>query len=207
DEGDEEELTYESSGARATESLKLFETAIEDQADSSLGMMALLGAAAAHLDLGETDKAIEKYEAFLEGYAADAPWLEPNALEGLGHALERAGKLDDARARYKELADGSEGRTKLVALYDEARIAELQGDKDGAVKMLGEIIDEVTEGGKYDRLDFLFIEAGERLKALDPEADVPALPGGGFGGLDGIDPAVLQQLMQARQAGGGGGIQ
>ena len=203
EEGDDDELTYESAGARATESLKRFETAIADQGDSSVGMMALLGAAAAHLDLGENDKAIEKYEQFLEGGAADAPWLAPNALGGLGHALERAGKLDEARARYKELADGSAGRTKLVARYDEARIAERQGDKDAAKKMLEEIVGEITEGGEYDRLDFLFIEAGERLKALDPDADVPSLPGGGFGGLDGIDPAVLQQLMQAQQAGGG----
>jgi tetratricopeptide (TPR) repeat protein len=206
DEGEEDELIYESAGARATESLTRFEAAIEDQGSSPVGLMALLGAAAAHLDLGENDKAIEKYERFLQEGATDAPWLEPNALEGLGHALERAGKLDEARARYKELADGSEGRTKLVARYDEARIAERQGDEDAAKKMLEEIVGEITEGGEYDRLDFLFIEAGERLKALDPDADVPSLPGGGFGGLEGLDPAMLQQLMQAQQAAGGGAI-
>jgi tetratricopeptide (TPR) repeat protein len=204
DEDEDRDLTYETSGARATESLKKFEIAIEDQGESSLGMMALLGAAAAHVDLGETDEAIAKYEQFLKGAADEHPWLRPNALEGLGQALEKAGKLDEARARYRELADSSEGRTRLVARYDEARIAELQGDVDAAKTMLAEIIAEVTEGGEYDRLDFLFVEAGERLKALDPEADVPALPGGGLGGLDGIDPAVLQQLMQAQQAAGGG---
>jgi len=203
DEGDDEELTYESAGARATESLKRFEETIDDQGSSSIGTMALLGAAAAHLDLGETDKAIEEYEQFLKEGTDDAPWLRPNALEGLGHAFERAGKLDDARARYKELADGSKGRTSLLARYDEARVAELQGNKDDAKKLLEELLGEVTEGGKYDRLDFLFVEGGERLKALDPDADVPSLPGGGFGGLDGIDPEVLQQLMRAQAAGGG----
>jgi tetratricopeptide (TPR) repeat protein len=208
--GDNEEddaLTYETSGARATESLKRFEQALADQGSSPVGMMAALGAAAAHVDLGENDKAIEKYEQFLENGAGEAPWLRPNALEGLGHALEAGGKLDEARARYKELAEQSEGRTQLYARYDEARIATLQQDDEAAVGLLKGVIDEVTADGQYDRLDFLFIEAGERLKQLDSEADVPALPGGGFGGLDGIDPAVLQQLLQAQAQAGGGGIQ
>lgn len=208
DEGDGDEvLTYETAGARATESLKRFEAAIADQGDTPVGAMGLLGAAASHLALGETDKAIEKYEQFLAAGAADAPWLRPNALSGLGHSLEEAGKLDEARKRYKELADSAEGRTRLAARYDEARIAQQQGDLDAAKEMLEQVVGEITESGKYDRLDFLFLEAGERLKALDPEAEVPSLPGGGFGGLDGIDPATLEQLMRARQAAGAGGIQ
>lgn len=208
-EGDDEDeiLTYETAGARATESLRRFETAITDQGDSPVGAMALLGAASSHLALGETDRAIEKYEQFLAAGTVDSPWLRPNALAGLGHALEEAGKLDEARDRYSELADSTEGRTRLAARYDEARIAEQQGDLDAAKQMLKEVVDQITETGKYDRLDFLFLEAGERLKSLDPEADVPSLPGGGFGGLDGIDPATLEQLLRARQAAGAGGIQ
>jgi tetratricopeptide (TPR) repeat protein len=202
---EEEELVYESAGARATESLKRFGVAIEDQGGSAIGLMALLGSAAAHMELGEVDQAIEQYQRFLDdGTSADTAWLRPNALEGLGHALEEAGKLDEARARFKELSDQSEGRTRLAALYNEARIVQQQGDKAAATELLQEVIDEITEGGEYDRLDFLFIEGGERLRSLDPEADVPSLPGGGFGGLDGIDPAVLEQLMRAKQQAGGG---
>jgi tetratricopeptide (TPR) repeat protein len=201
----EEELSFETAGARATESLKRFEMAVEDQGGSAIGLMSLVGAAASHLELGEVDEAIQKYEQFLEeiGSGKDA-WLRANALQGLGHALEQAGKLDDARARYQELAEQSEGRVKLFARYDEARIAQLQGDRTAAAGILKEVIDSITEDGEYDRLDFLFIEAGERLKVLDPEADVPSLPGGGFGGLEGVDPALLQKFLEAQQAAGGG---
>jgi tetratricopeptide (TPR) repeat protein len=205
DEDEEERLSYETAGARATESLKRFETAVDDQGNSAIGLMSLVGAAASHLELGEVDEAIEKYERFLaEGGTGETAWLKYNALEGLGHALEQAGRLDDARARYKELAEQSEGRVKLFARYDEARIAQLQGDRAAAADILTEVVDAITEDGEFDRLDFLFIEAGERLKVLDPEADVPSLPGGGFGGMEGIDPALLQKFLEAQQAAGGG---
>ena len=49
-----------------------------------------------------------------------------------------------------------------------------------------------------DALDYLFLQARERALAIDPQADVPRAPSTGLGGLDGMDPAMLQQLLEAR---------
>lgn len=203
DEG--ERLTFETRGARATEALKRFDETVKEQGTSVVGRLAELGIADAHFDLGEYDEAIAAYQAFLADAKDDVAWLRVNATEGLGHALEAAGKLDEARAKFKELADQETGRVALLARYEEARIANQLEDKNAATELLKEVMKGIVDDteNSYDRLDYLFVQASDLLLTLDPEADVPSLPGGGFGGLEGIDPALLQQLIRAQQGAGG----
>ncbi len=193
-------LTFETRGARATEAIGRAVKLEESRGGSAIGAAARLVEAGARLDSGEHEAAIAAYEAFLDGAGSDLDWLRPNALEGLGLALEAAGKTEEARTRFQELGRTATGRTVLAAKYNEARMTRILGDNTAAAELLREVVSGIAEGD-YDRLDYLFVQAGNLLRTVDPEADVPSLPGGGMGG---IDPAMLEQLMQAQQAGGGG---
>jgi tetratricopeptide (TPR) repeat protein len=196
---DDDRLSFENREARATETLKRFEK-VASTGKSDVGLIADLVKAAAHLDLNETDKAAALYEKILK--SKDTPsWLIPIATEGLGLALEKKGDIDGACAKYDELISKSKGVGENLARYNAARIAQKKGEKEKAAELFKAIIDSYDERD-YSRLNFFFAQARERLLEMDPEADVPPLPAGGMGGLEGIDPELLQQLLQA-QAGGG----
>jgi hypothetical protein len=198
-------LWFESRKERAEETLKRFEQVVEESGGTAFSTMGCLGAAAAHLDAGENEKAIAEYEKFLEEAGPELAWLRPNALEGLGHALEAAGRLEEAREQFARLAEEGGGRVALEGRYHQARIAHLLEDSAEATKLLGEVMDELIEEDDYDRLDYLFVQAGGLLETLDPEAEVPSLPGGRMGGLENIDPETLERLIEMQKQAGGGG--
>lgn len=195
---------FETRKARAEEAQKRFAKAAADEAGTSIGAIARLGAAASHFDLGAFDKAAAEYEAFLGEAGSGGAWLKANALEGLGQALEAQGKLDEARGKYKELGDLGDGTASLVGRYHEARIAVQKGEVDAAKKLLKGVIDAIKERGQIDALDYAFVASRELLLSIDPTADVPSLPSAGMSGLEGIDPALLEQLLRAKQAAGAG---
>jgi len=196
-------LTFETAKARATETLNKFKSAAKET-DSSLKLASQVGIAAAHLDLGEYDKAITIYEAFLSSKDASLVWLRAPAIEGLCYALEAQGKLKEAKSKIESLQQTEKGVAANMARYHGARLAIKTNDKDTAKKLLKEVLDSYTETDRLSRLDYVFIQARERLLAIDPEAEVPDLPSSGMGGLDlnNIDPKVLEQLMRARQGAG-----
>ena len=195
---DDETLTFETAKARATDTLKKFQETI-NKGDSSTKSFAELGLASANYDLGEYEKAIKEYEKLLSSDKGKLPWFRQAALEGLGLSLEAGGRTDDALKRFEELMEGSEGTIANTARYHAARMAQKKGDSKKAQELFKQVVDSYAENGEFGRLDYVFVQARERLLVLNPEADVPALPTSGF---EGIDPRLLQQLMQA-QAGGG----
>jgi tetratricopeptide (TPR) repeat protein len=196
---EEDELFFENSKARATETIKRFD-AVPDKDKSGVGVVADLGKASAHLDLGEPDKAAELYQKVLASKETPS-WLIPQATEGLGFALEAKGDLDGARAKFEELMSKTKGPEANLAKYNVARLAQKQGDKEKAAELFKAVIDSYDERDQ-SRLNFFFAQAREHLLQVDPNADVPPLPASGIGGLDGIDPEILQQLLQARAGGG-----
>ena len=145
-------LMFETRKARAEEAKVRFEKATSALAGKPAGAIAHIGLAASLMDLGTYDKAAAEYEAFL---AADdgATWLRPNALEGLGQALEAQGKLDDARKRYKELGDLNAGDASAIGKVDEARVAVAKGDTDGAKKLLTDVIAGAKTAQQIDAID------------------------------------------------------
>ena len=195
---------FETRKARAQEAQKRFDKAAATESGSPIGAIARLGVAASQYDLGAFDKAAAEYEKSLGELGADNAWLKANALEGLGQALEAQGKLDDARKRYKELGELGAGAASQIGRYHEARLAVQKGEPDAAKKLLTEIIDAAKAQDQIDGLNYVFIASRELLLSIDPKADVPALPSAGFSGLDGIDPAMLEQLLRAKQAAGAG---
>jgi len=196
----EDLLYFDTREARANEALKRFDEAVQKEKGSSIGDMALLGKAGADFDLGKYDEAIAAYRGFLEGVDSETSWLAPNAREGLGHAYEAAGKTDEAREVFAEMAEKETGRVALMGLFHEARMFEAKGDRNRAGALYEKVVKAIAEDGDFDRLDYLFSGARERLLQINPEADVPSLPGGG---MDGFDPAMLEQFLRAQQAAGG----
>jgi tetratricopeptide (TPR) repeat protein len=194
-------LLFETHKARMEEAKRRFEKAASELSGKPVGGIARLGLAAAQADLGAYDKAAAEYEKFLDESSSEADWLKANALEGLGQVLEAQGKLDDARKRYKELGDLDAGDLSAIGKVHEARIAVAKGEKDAAKKLLEEVISGMKAAARIDAYNAAFVEARELLLGIDPKADVPALPSTG---LDGIDPAVLEQLLRAKQSAGAG---
>lgn len=195
-------LLFETNQARTEETKRRFEKAASDLDGKPAGAIARLGLAGALMDLGAFDKAAAEFEAFLAAPGDGAGWLKANALEGLGQALEAQGKLDEAKKRFAELGALGAGDLSAIGKVHEARIAIAKGDKDGARELLAEVVASMKDGGRIDRFNSTFVEARELLLGIDPKADVPALPSSG---LDGIDPAVLEQLLRAQQQSAGAG--
>lgn len=199
---DEEVLTFDSARARATEALSKFKTAAENTEDSSQ-LIAKLGTATAHLDLGDYEKAIAAYKEFLAAKDPAVDLMRPAAVEGLGYALLAAGKADEALKQFESLSQSETGTAANMARYQAARVALEKQDREKATKLLKEVIDTYTKESNFGRLDYLFVRAREQLLALDPGADIPNLPTG-MGGFDfnNMDPRLLEQLRRANLGGG-----
>jgi len=95
------------------------------------------------LDLGRADEAQPIYEKLLAG-RLDAR-LKFLAHEGLGYALERKGKLQEAGAAFAKL--GSDATAlgdfyKDRARFHEARLAEQQGNPAEATRIYHEVLDK-----------------------------------------------------------------
>jgi tetratricopeptide (TPR) repeat protein len=93
------------------------------------------------LDLGRADDAAAVYEKLLGGK------LEKNlvfaAREGLGYAYERKGKLDEAKNIFSKLGTDTYGTFyKDKALYHQARLAELGGNRNEATRLYKEVLDK-----------------------------------------------------------------
>jgi tetratricopeptide (TPR) repeat protein len=95
------------------------------------------------LSLGRADEAQGTYEKLLAG-RLDAR-LRFLAHEGLAYALERKGKLAEAQATFAKL--GTDAMTlgdfyKDRARYQEARLAELQGNPAEATRIYHEVLEK-----------------------------------------------------------------
>ena len=197
---EDDELTFDSFKARATEALKRWSDVSSKTVE--LKPLADLGMANAHMDLGEYDKAIAAYRSFLGSKDASVDILKAQAVEGLGYALEAEGKLDDAKAEFEKLISSSSSETKKMATYQSARISEKKGDMEAAKKGYKAVLDTYNETEKPSRFDVVFVQARTRLLTLDPKAEVPELPAGSGNPFEGMDPRLLQQLMQAQRGAG-----
>ncbi|MCP4197254.1 MAG: tetratricopeptide repeat protein [Proteobacteria bacterium] len=196
-ETEDDKVMFETEKARATESLKKFEIATEET-DSSIALLSQLGLATSYANLGEYDKAIELYEKILSSGDSALSFIKPNAVEGLGYALEASGKNKEAKARFDDLIKSQQGTAAAMAKYQVARLSIADGNTEDAEKLLQEIVNTYQEQNQVGRLNFLFVKARQQLLQINPDADVPDMPTGG----QAIDPNLLKQMMQNRAGGG-----
>ena len=201
EDAEDDVLTFDSAQARAKEALNRW-THLVEEGDPRYKSIGELEEASSLLDLGENEKALAAFRAFMAG-AGNAPsWLKAQASEGLGYALEALGKLDEAKASFQKWMDQSEGPTKVIATYHTARLAQKEGDAETAKKLFKEVLDAYKDANAPGRYDVIFVQARTRLLTLDPSADVPPMPAGDMGAFDGIDPRILQQMMQSKSGSG-----
>lgn len=102
-----------------------------------VGKSASLGLAAIALEQGDADTAIAGFQSYLaEGGSSP---LRIVAIEGLAAAYEAKGEFANAREQYQKLSKlGAEGR----ALFNEARLAEEEGDKAKARELYQQVVKE-----------------------------------------------------------------
>jgi tetratricopeptide (TPR) repeat protein len=95
------------------------------------------------LDLERTDEAIAAYEALLNDKLDKR--LTFLAREGLGYAYERKGKMSEATATFGKLGDAASGLGDFYrdrALYHQARLAEIAGNRADATRIYQEVLDK-----------------------------------------------------------------
>jgi hypothetical protein len=119
-------------------------------------------------DAGKYDEAIAAYKDFLT--ASPPPELGARAREGIGYALEakalaqtdaaaRNAGLDEAQRAFAQIEADEKGPFMGLALYHRARIAQLKGDKAGAVSLYKQAAEKLTGSALAEevkgRLDLL----------------------------------------------------
>ena len=116
---------------------------------STVAKRAKLVQAGALYDLGKYDEAVAAYKIFLE--SGPGPEVALVAREGIGYALEakalaqadaaaRNAGLDEALKAYTDIAANDKDPGHATALYHQARIRALKGDKPGAIELYNKVL-------------------------------------------------------------------
>lgn len=150
-------------------------------AGSKVSERAKLVEAAALYDLGKYDEAIAADRAFLA--SGPSPELQRVAREGIGYSLEakalaqtdaaaRNAGLDEALKAYTEIATDDKDPGYATALYHQARIQALKGQKAAAVELYKKVLEKNPGPGITELVQ-------GRLALLDPNPapnPAPAAP-------------------------------
>jgi tetratricopeptide (TPR) repeat protein len=192
---------FETEAARQAAALAAYQKAAEARPGKPVEAFARLGEAGVLLEMGKTDEAIASYERVSGSKAAQAhPELRAGALDGRGLALESKGDLAGARRTFEEL--GALPGFENQALYQQARIAQAQGDLPAAKAALSKLFKALGSpkaaslGGLPERPDFLRERATQLAGVVDPlekDVQVPKPPLG--------NDAVQQMLKQLEEQG------
>jgi hypothetical protein len=161
-------LKFKTAQERSTATLAALDKLEADYSGTDVAKRAKLMRAGVLFDLGRYDDAATAYNQALSGadgalrYVARegvALSIEAKALAEKDAALRTAG-LDKALAEYKLLQPDEKGYYHDVALFHQARVLALKGDKDGAVKLYKQIVDTLPSSPVVG-------EARERLALLE----------------------------------------
>lgn len=213
----DEAPTFTSRQARSEAALEAYRRVLSQYAGSEAARWARLGEARALFDLGQYDEARDAYEGALRE-AGGEPMVAWRALEGIGFTYEVARDWDEAIEKYEELRSIDDGAYQAVAEYHIARMRIAKGETVQATSALRELVQQLRSDAEGEEPEFPYVlaQAEVRLRELDPSSAAgsgsPMMigPGAGGGGglppgLEGIDPAILEQLRRQLAAGAAGG--
>ena len=199
---DDGKPVFKTPSERAQKALTAFAAAAKE-ADEGAGTWALLGQAASEVELGKFDDAKQHFQAVYDGHK-DEPAVAGRALEGIGLALEGAGKPDEARATYEKLK--ASPADKQLAELHLARLALAKGDQESGKTLLKSLYDELkspTEGAPPSR--YLRSEVEVRLAEIDstlvsrqPQVFDPT----SFGDPSKMSQEQIKKLIEQLQKGG-----
>jgi tetratricopeptide (TPR) repeat protein len=192
---------FETDAARLAAALTAYQKAAEQRPGSAAEGFARLGEGGVLLEQGKAEEAAAVFERVAASNAAQANTeLRAQALEGRALSLETKGDLPAARHVFEELASlpGYEN----PALYEQARVAQRQGDLEAAKALLVKLFKALGPpkaaaiGGLPERPDFLRERATQLAGVVDPlekDVKVPQPPIGA--------DAVQQMLKQLQEQG------
>ena len=192
---------FESEAARQAAALAAYQKAAEARPGTPQEGFARLGEGGVQLELGKVDEALAVFDRVAASSVAQAqPEIRAGALEGRGLALESKGDLAGARKAFEDL--GALPGFENQALYQQARVAQAQGDLPAAKAALTKLFKALgppkaaSVGGLPDRADFLRERATQLAGVVDPmekDVQVPKPPLG--------NDAVQQMLKQLEEQG------
>lgn len=191
---DDKVLTFSSEEKRAKEAISRLDKAVKQTAGTPVAAAAKLAKASALAESGDVGGAIKLYQDCLKDSSLIV--FKESILSALALAYENNGDDDQAQKTYQQLLDSSTGRISLWAKLGIASIFHRKGEElKKAENLLQGIVDEISATTQISNTDYLFVTARTHLLALNPQAKVQDAPAG-------INPQLLQQLMQGQQAGG-----
>ena len=192
---------FETDAARLAAALTAYQKAAEQRPGSAAEGFARLGEGGVLLEQGKAEEAAAVFERVAASSAAKGNAdLRAQALQGRALGLETKGDLPAARHALEELANvpGYEN----PALYEQARVAQRQGDLEAAKALLIKLFKALGPpkaaalGGLPERPDFLRERATQLAGVVDPlekDVKVPQPPLGA--------DAVQQMLKQLEEQG------
>jgi tetratricopeptide (TPR) repeat protein len=148
---DPDEPHYKTPGDRSQAALAELDRLEKDYGGSGVAKQANLVRAGILFDLARYDDSIAAYKKFLaSGPTGERAYV---AREGLGYAIEAKGlaEKDPAKAKvifgealreFEQLDPDEKGAHRDMALYHQARMKALMGDKKGAIETYKQVIDK-----------------------------------------------------------------
>lgn len=192
---------FETDSARLAAALTAYQQAAEQRPGSTAEGFARLGEGGVLLEQGKAEEAAAVFERVAASSAAQAnPDLRAQALQGRGLSLETKGDLPAARHTFEDF--GNVPGYENPALYEQARVAQRQGDLEAAKALLVKLFKALGPpkaaaiGGLPERPDFLRERATQLAGVVDPlekDVKVPQPPLGA--------DAVQQMLKQLEEQG------
>ena len=196
---DDGKPVFKTEQERAAKALAAFDEVVKGSDDAAAAVWAKLGAAAQQVELGKFDDARQRFQRVYDAHAKD-PQIAARALEGVGIALEGAGKQDEALKVFEKLKT-VEGSAELSEFHV-ARITLAKGDREAgktALKALYDRLSTPTEGSAPSR--YLKAEVEVRLAEIDSKL----VDKGGVGeGPQQFSEEQIQRLMEQLQKQQGG---
>jgi tetratricopeptide (TPR) repeat protein len=191
---------FENDAARLEAASKRYAEVIALDSSSPAAGFAQIGRGGVLLEQGKPDEALAAFDAAAQIAGENNLELRGGALEGRGLSLEAKGDLPGAFAAFEELAKIPSFENR--ALYQQARIKQLQGDIEASKAKLTQLFTKLgppkaaSFGGLPERPDFLRQRAVQLASLVDPlekDVKIPKPPMGA--------DAVQQMLDQLKAQG------
>ena len=192
---------FETEANRQQAALASYKSASTERHATIAAAFAQLGQAGVLLETGQAEDARAAFAQLATSSAAAAsPEVRGNAIEGRGLSLEAKADLPGALQAFEELASVPAFENR--ALYQQARIKQLQGDGGAAKGLLTQLFKNlgppkaVNLGGLPERPELLRERAVQLASVVDPlekDVKIPKAPLGA--------DAVQQMLEQLKEQG------
>ncbi|MFO0693401.1 MAG: tetratricopeptide repeat protein [Polyangiales bacterium] len=196
---DDNSLRFATPAARDREALSRYQRVESSHPSAPATLFARLGHAATLLGQEKIAEARAEYERVASAEDV-APFLEAQALEGLGVTYFEQRDFAKAKQKFEALRSLDHNRYQNVADYHLARVLHAEGQDDQAKQKLQGLLERLGEDDAPD-LAYVQQQAELLLQDIDPSS-APRSSGGGID-LNSLPPEVLQQLLQRGMQGGG----